>query len=121
MPGCLPLIAAILMQKFPGSVKLTCPENQCHIMRRMENWKHEDLAATGYIYNLFHYIWQREPRPLILRPVPLKEATQGPGPFRERLRPLRRRTGRLADKPGTLTEARTSHAEARTSHAISFV
>ena len=41
MPGCLPLIAAILMQKFPGSVKLT-----------LENWKHEDLAATGYIYNL---------------------------------------------------------------------
>ena len=56
MPGCLPLIAAILMQKFPGSVKLTCPENQCHIMRRLENWKHEDLAATGYIYNLYHYI-----------------------------------------------------------------
>ena len=27
MPGCLPLIAATLMQKFPGSVKLTCPEN----------------------------------------------------------------------------------------------
>ena len=61
MPGCLPLIAAILMQKFPGSVKLTCPENQCHIMRRLENWKHEDLAATGYIYNLYHYIWQRRP------------------------------------------------------------
>ena len=56
MPGCLPLIAAILMQKFPGSVKLTCPENQCHIMRRLENWKHKDLAATGYIYNLYHYI-----------------------------------------------------------------
>ena len=50
MPGCLPLIAAILMQKCPGSVKLTCPENQCHIIRRLENWKHEDLAATGYIY-----------------------------------------------------------------------
>ena len=50
------LTAAILMQKFPGSVKLTCPENQCHIMRRLENWKHEDLAATGYIYNLYHYI-----------------------------------------------------------------
>jgi hypothetical protein len=35
MPGCLPLIAAILMQKFPGSVKLTCPKNQCHIMMRL--------------------------------------------------------------------------------------
>ena len=52
MPGCLPLIAAILMQKFPGSVKLTCPENQCHIMRRLENWKHEDLAYQGYTYSL---------------------------------------------------------------------
>ena len=57
MPGCLPLIAAILMQKFPGSVKLTCPENQCHIMRRLENWKYKDLPATGYIYHLYHYIW----------------------------------------------------------------
>ena len=45
-----PLIAAILMQKFPGSVKLTSPENQCHIMRRLENWKRKDLPATGYIY-----------------------------------------------------------------------
>ena len=52
MPGCLPLIAAILMQKFPGSVKLTCPEIQCHIRRRLENWKHEDLAYQGYIYSL---------------------------------------------------------------------
>ena len=52
MPGCLPLIAAILMQKFPGSVKLTCPENQCHIMRRLEIWKHEDLAYQGYTYSL---------------------------------------------------------------------
>ena len=26
MPGCLALTAAILTQKFPGSVKLTCPE-----------------------------------------------------------------------------------------------
>ena len=56
MPGCLPLIAAILMQKFSGSVKLTCPVNQCHIMRRLENWKHKDLPVTGYIYNLYHYI-----------------------------------------------------------------
>ena len=39
MPSCLPLIAAILMQKLLGSVKLTCPENQCHIMSRLENWK----------------------------------------------------------------------------------
>ena len=39
--------AAILMQKFLDSVKLTCPENQCHIMRRLENWKHEDLAYQG--------------------------------------------------------------------------
>ena len=53
----LPLMPAILMQKFPGSVKLTCPEKQCHIMRRLENWKHKDLAATGYKYNLYHYIW----------------------------------------------------------------
>ena len=52
MPGCLPLIAAILMQKFPGSVKLTCPENQCHIMRRLENWKHKDLAYQGYTHSL---------------------------------------------------------------------
>ena len=37
MPGCWVLTAAILMQKFPDSVKLTCPENQCHIMRRLEN------------------------------------------------------------------------------------
>ena len=56
IPGCLALTAAILMQKFPGSVKLTCPENQCHIMRRLENWKYKDLPATGYIYNLYHYI-----------------------------------------------------------------
>ena len=56
MPGCLSLIAAIIMQKFPGSVKLTCPENQSLIMRRLENWKHKALAATGYIYNLYHYI-----------------------------------------------------------------
>ena len=56
MPGCLPLIAAILMQNFQGSVKLTCPENQCHIMRRLENRKHKDLPATGYIYKLYHYI-----------------------------------------------------------------
>ena len=63
MPGCLPLIAAILMHKFPGSVKLTCPENQCQVMRRLENWKHKDLAATGYIYNLYHYIctWEDQP------------------------------------------------------------
>ena len=51
-PPSLPLIAAILMQKFPGIVKLTCPENQCHIMRRLENWKHEDLAYQGYTYSL---------------------------------------------------------------------
>ena len=38
---------AILMQKFPGSVKLTCPENQCHIMRTLENWKHKDLGNQG--------------------------------------------------------------------------
>ena len=50
MPGCLPLIAAILIEKFQESVKLTCPENQCHIMRRLENWKHKPLPATGYIY-----------------------------------------------------------------------
>ena len=30
-------------------------------MRRLENWKHEDLAATGYIYNLYHYIWGNSP------------------------------------------------------------
>ena len=52
MPGCLPLIAAILMQKFPGSVKLTCPEKQSLIRRRLENWKHEDLAYQGYTYSL---------------------------------------------------------------------
>ena len=57
MGQCVPLITAILMQKFPGSVKLTCPEKQSPIRRRLENWKHEDLAATGYIYNLYHYIW----------------------------------------------------------------
>ena len=50
--------AAILMQKFPGSVKLTCPENQCHIMRRLENWNYDDLPATGYIYDLYHYIFE---------------------------------------------------------------
>ena len=33
MPGCLPLIVAILMQKFPGSVKLTCPEKQSLISK----------------------------------------------------------------------------------------
>ena len=52
MPRCLALTAAILMQKFPGSVKLTCPENQCHIMRRLENWKDEDLGNQGYTYSL---------------------------------------------------------------------
>ena len=52
MPGCLPLIAAILMQKFPGSVKLTSPEKQSLIRRRLENWKHEDLAYQGYTYSL---------------------------------------------------------------------
>jgi hypothetical protein len=44
------LTAAILFQKLPGSVKLTCPENLCHIMRRLENWKPEDLAYQGYTY-----------------------------------------------------------------------
>ena len=57
IPACLVLTAAILMQKFTSSVKVTCPENQCHIMRRLENWKYEDLPTTGYIYNLYHYIW----------------------------------------------------------------
>ena len=55
MPGCLPLIAviaAILVNKLPGSKKLTCPENQYHIMRRLENWKHEDLTYQGYTYSL---------------------------------------------------------------------
>ena len=52
IPGCWALTAAILMQKFPGSVKLTCPEKQCHIMRRLENWKHEDLDNQGYTYTL---------------------------------------------------------------------
>ena len=40
MPGCWALTAALHMQKFQGSVKLTFPENQCHIMRWLENWKH---------------------------------------------------------------------------------
>ena len=31
-------------------MKLTCPKNQCHIMRRLKNWKHKYLPATGYIY-----------------------------------------------------------------------
>ena len=52
LPGCLPLIAAILMQKLPGSVRLMCLENQCHIIRRLENWKHEDLSYQGYTYSL---------------------------------------------------------------------
>ena len=52
MPGCLPLIAAILMQKFPGSVKLTCPENQCHILKRLDHWKHKDIGNQGYTYSL---------------------------------------------------------------------
>ena len=51
MPGSWALTAAIPMQKFPGSVKLTCPENQCHIMRRLENWKHKDLGNQGYTYS----------------------------------------------------------------------
>ena len=49
MPGCMALTAAILIQKFPGSVKLSCPESLCHIMRRLENWKNKDLPATCYI------------------------------------------------------------------------
>ena len=49
---CWVLTAAIMMQKLQGSVKLTCPENQCHIMRRLENLKHEDLAYQGYTYSL---------------------------------------------------------------------
>ena len=48
--GCWVLTAAILFQKLPGSVKLTCPENLCHIRRRLENWKPEDLAYQGYTY-----------------------------------------------------------------------
>ena len=56
MPGCWALTAAILMQMFPGSVKLKCPENQSLIRRRLEYRKHEDLPATGYIYNLYCYI-----------------------------------------------------------------
>ena len=52
MAGCWALTAVILMQKFPDSVKLTCPENKCHIMMRLENWKHEDLGNQGYIYSL---------------------------------------------------------------------
>ena len=59
---CWVLTAAIIMQKLPGSVKLTCPENLCHIRRRLENWKHEDLPATGYIYNLYSYICPQGPR-----------------------------------------------------------
>ena len=45
-----PAIPNNRMLKFPGSVKLTCPENQCHIMKRLENWKHKDLGNQGYIY-----------------------------------------------------------------------
>ena len=56
MPGSLVFTATILMQKFPGSVKLTYPDNQCHIMRRLENLNYEELPATGYICNLYHYI-----------------------------------------------------------------
>ena len=52
MPGCWALTAVILMQEFPGSVKLTCPEKQCHIMKRLKNWKHEDLGNQGYTYSL---------------------------------------------------------------------
>ena len=52
MPGCWALTAAILMQKFPCSVKLTCPENQSLIRRRLEYWKHDDLAYQGYTYSL---------------------------------------------------------------------
>ena len=54
MPGCLALTAAIVMQKYPGSVKLTCLENQSHIMRRLENWKYKELPATGYICNMYY-------------------------------------------------------------------
>ena len=52
MPGCWALTAAIPMQTFTGSVKLTCPENQCQIMRRLEIWKHKDLGNQGYTYSL---------------------------------------------------------------------
>ena len=52
--------------EIPGSVKLTYPENRCHIMRRLENWKHEDLAYQGYTYSL--------------------ESNQGSGPCRPRCR-----------------------------------
>jgi hypothetical protein len=44
------LTATIIFQKLPGSVKLTCPENLCHIGRRLENWKPEDLTYHGYTY-----------------------------------------------------------------------
>ena len=61
MPGCWALTTAILMQKNADSVKLTCPENQCNIMRRLENGKHKDLPATCYIYNLY-YICRGQPK-----------------------------------------------------------
>ena len=48
--GCWVLTAAILFQKLPGSVKLTCPENMCHIRSRLENWKPEDLAYQDHTY-----------------------------------------------------------------------
>ena len=44
---CWVLSAAILFNKLPGSVKPPCP---CHIRRRQENWKPEDLAYQGYTY-----------------------------------------------------------------------
>ena len=60
------------MQKCPGSVKLTCPENLCHIWRRLENWKHEDLPATGYIYitciPIFAVPWPLNSRVLCSQP-----------------------------------------------------
>ena len=39
-------------------MKLTCLEKQSLIRRRLEYWKHEDLPATGFIYNLYPYIWE---------------------------------------------------------------
>ena len=59
MPSCFPLIAAILMQKFSGCVKLPCPKNWCRIMRRLKNWKTQRPASYRLSNNLYHYIFSR--------------------------------------------------------------
>ena len=47
------------IQAYIVIVKLTCPENQSLIRRRLEYWKHKDLPATSiYITCILVFVWE---------------------------------------------------------------